>query len=178
MANKNILFGVFAILIIAAGAYFVYKLPSPGNLSQNLNSSDNISTTDSGSTLGIETQATPTATSSGSAKPKMEEKLIIEDKVTGTGAEAVTGKKVTVNYLGTLTDGKKFDSSYDRNEPFSFILGAGEVIAGWDQGVAGMKVGGKRKLTIPPALGYGSQDLGVIPPNSTLVFEVELLKVE
>lgn len=106
------------------------------------------------------------------------EELKQEDLKVGTGAEAIDGKKVTVNYLGTLTDGKKFDSSYDRKEPFTFTLGAGEVIKGWDMGVKGMKVGGKRKLTIPASLGYGSADMGDIPPNSTLIFEVELLKVE
>ncbi|MFC1710362.1 FKBP-type peptidyl-prolyl cis-trans isomerase [Patescibacteria group bacterium] len=104
--------------------------------------------------------------------------LEIEDIEIGTGDEAVSGKTITVNYLGTLTNGIKFDSSYDRNQPFSFTLGAGEVIQGWDQGFAGMKVGGKRKLTIPPDLGYGSRAAGSIPPNSTLIFEVELLKVE
>ena len=102
-----------------------------------------------------------------------------EDIKVGTGDEAVVGKKVTVNYSGTLTDGTKFDSSYDRNIPFDFTLGAGEVIRGWDLGVAGMKVGGKRKLTIPPSLGYGEAGAGdVIPPNATLIFEVELLKVQ
>jgi FKBP-type peptidyl-prolyl cis-trans isomerase len=100
------------------------------------------------------------------------------DETVGTGAQAVAGKKVTVNYSGTLTNGTKFDSSYDRNQPFSFTLGAGEVIKGWDQGVAGMKVGGKRKLVIPASLGYGAQANGSIPANSTLVFEVELLGVE
>lgn len=100
------------------------------------------------------------------------------DEVVGTGAEAVSGKKVTVNYLGTLTNGTKFDSSYDRNQPFSFNLGTGQVIQGWDQGVAGMKVGGKRKLVIPPSLGYGATGQGSIPPNATLVFEIELLGVE
>lgn len=105
--------------------------------------------------------------------------LKIEDLVVGIGEEAASGKKVTVNYLGTLTDGKKFDSSYDRNTPFSFNLGAGEVIKGWDLGVVGMKVGGKRKLTIPGDLAYGERGAGgIIGPNATLVFEVELLKVE
>jgi len=112
----------------------------------------------------------------------MEEKqseLKIEDITVGTGDEAVVGKKVTVNYAGTLEDGTKFDSSYDRGTPFSFNLGAGEVIEGWDKGVAGMKVGGKRKLTIPSSLGYGERGAGgAIPPNSTLIFEIELLKVE
>ena len=105
--------------------------------------------------------------------------LKIEDLVVGTGAEAVSGKEVTVHYTGTLTDGKKFDSSVDQGQPFKFTLGAGQVIAGWDQGFAGMKVGGKRKLTIPPELGYGSRGAGAtIPPNATLIFEVELLDVK
>ena len=104
--------------------------------------------------------------------------LIYEDLTIGTGTEATPGRQVTVHYTGWLTDGTKFDSSKDRNDPFSFDLGGGRVIKGWDQGVAGMKVGGKRKLTIPPQLGYGARGAGgVIPPNATLVFEVELLGV-
>jgi FKBP-type peptidyl-prolyl cis-trans isomerase len=105
-------------------------------------------------------------------------KLVIEDIKVGTGAEATKGKTVDVHYVGTLESGKKFDSSRDRNEAFSFKLGAGMVIQGWDQGVAGMKVGGVRKLTIPSDLGYGDRGYpGVIPPRATLVFEVELLGV-
>lgn len=177
---KKYIFIVAFLLIVGIGALFVNKIPGPSTgtdmLSQSMESSDNINATGSGVTLGAETSATPLA--SASATNKMEEKLKIEDEKVGTGAEAVAGKKVSVNYLGTLTNGTKFDSSYDRNEPFSFNLGAGEVIPGWDQGVLGMKVGGKRKLTIPPSLAYGSQDLGTIPANSTLIFEIELLKVE
>ncbi len=102
----------------------------------------------------------------------------IDNITEGTGKEAVAGKSVKVHYTGTLENGKKFDSSHDRGEPFAFRLGAGQVIKGWDQGVAGMKVGGKRKLTIPPDLAYGARGFPpVIPPNSTLVFEVELLDV-
>lgn len=105
--------------------------------------------------------------------------LKIEDIEVGTGDEAVTGKSITVHYTGTLTDGTKFDSSVDRNEPFTFNLGAGQVIQGWDQGFAGMKVGGKRKLTIPASLGYGEAGSPpVIPANATLIFEVELLEVK
>ncbi len=104
--------------------------------------------------------------------------LKYEDLVAGDGAVAEKGNQVSVHYTGWLTDGSKFDSSVDRNDPFQFGLGRGMVIRGWDEGVAGMKVGGKRKLTIPPQLGYGAQGAGgVIPPNATLVFEVELLQI-
>ncbi|MDP1824588.1 MAG: FKBP-type peptidyl-prolyl cis-trans isomerase [Archangium sp.] len=104
--------------------------------------------------------------------------LQIEDLQVGTGAEATPGKSVAVHYTGTLTNGKKFDSSRDRNATFDFQLGAGMVIKGWDQGVAGMKVGGRRKLTVPPELGYGAGGYPpVIPPNSTLIFDIELIEV-
>ncbi len=104
--------------------------------------------------------------------------LKIVDIKVGTGAPAVIGKKVRVHYTGVLTNGVKFDSSRDRGEPFEFTLGAGDVIRGWDQGVAGMKVGGIRQLTIPPFLAYGERGAGgVIPPNATLEFEIELLDV-
>ncbi len=102
--------------------------------------------------------------------------LEIEDQIAGDGDEAVAGQTVEVHYTGWLTDGTKFDSSHDRDQTFSFKLGGGQVIAGWDQGVAGMKVGGTRKLTIPSDLGYGDRGAGgVIPPNATLVFKVELI---
>ena len=102
--------------------------------------------------------------------------LKFEDLQPGTGAEARSGQKAKVHYTGWLKSGEKFDSSVDRNDPFEFTLGAGQVIKGWDEGVAGMKVGGKRRLTIPAALGYGARGAGgVIPPNAELIFEVELL---
>jgi FKBP-type peptidyl-prolyl cis-trans isomerase len=105
--------------------------------------------------------------------------LKMDDSRVGDGATAEAGKQVSVHYTGWLTDGTKFDSSKDHGQPFTFQLGAGQVIKGWDQGVAGMKVGGVRKLTIPPSLGYGASGAGggLIPPNATLVFEVELLGV-
>jgi FKBP-type peptidyl-prolyl cis-trans isomerase FkpA len=104
--------------------------------------------------------------------------LIIEDLEIGSGAEATKGQRVTVHYTGWLTNGDKFDSSHDRSSPFQFVLGAGRVIAGWDQGVAGMRIGGRRKLTIPSELGYGKRGAGgVIPPDATLIFEVELLSL-
>jgi len=102
----------------------------------------------------------------------------VDEKV-GTGAEAKAGQTAVVHYTGWLTDGRKFDSSKDRGQPFTFPLGGGRVIKGWDEGVQGMKVGGVRRLTIPPQLGYGASGAGgVIPPNATLVFEVELLDVK
>ena len=105
--------------------------------------------------------------------------LIIEELTVGDGDEASAGQNVSVHYTGWLTDGTKFDSSKDRNDPFEFSLGAGMVIKGWDEGVQGMKVGGSRKLTIPPMLGYGMRGAGgVIPPNATLVFEVDLLAIK
>lgn len=105
--------------------------------------------------------------------------LIIEEVLVGEGDAAAAGQNVTVHYTGWLTDGKKFDSSKDRDDPFAFPLAGGRVIKGWDEGVQGMKVGGTRKLTIPPALGYGARGAGgVIPPDATLVFEVELLAID
>ena len=119
---------------------------------------------------------TPATTPAPSAQPS---KLVKEDTVVGKGPEAKKGDKVSVHYTGTLTNGTKFDSSRDRDEPFEFTLGAGMVIKGWDEGVAGMKKGGKRKLTIPSEMGYGkSGSPPKIPPDATLVFDIELLEIK
>lgn len=169
MDRKYLFATIFLVIFtVAGGAAILFTKNSP--------KTSPLATSTPTST--IESTVEPSATAS--AKPMTQvDKLIIQDERIGTGAEAAIGKKVTVNYVGTLTDGTKFDSSYDGGTPFSFTLGAGEVIAGWDQGVLGMKIGGKRKLTIPSSLGYGPQGIpGVIPGGATLVFEVELLKVE
>lgn len=119
------------------------------------------------------------ATSSGATTITTPSGLKYEDLVVGKGEVPKSGDTVLVHYTGWLTDGKKFDSSVDRNQPFQFVLGRGQVIRGWDEGVASMHVGGKRKLIIPPGLAYGSRGYpGAIPPNSTLVFEVRLLKIK
>lgn len=124
---------------------------------------------------------TPPATATTPPAPQrvtMPGGLIVEDTVVGNGATAMAGRTVSVHYTGWLANGTKFDSSVDRGQPFEFALGAGQVIPGWDRGVQGMKVGGKRRLTIPPAMGYGDRGAGsVIPPGATLYFEVELLQV-
>jgi FKBP-type peptidyl-prolyl cis-trans isomerase FkpA len=147
--------GIIILVIVAVG-FSVFGNTNGKNSDKSASMMDKIITTNSG--------------------------LQMQDEVMGTGTAAVAGQMVSVNYTGTFTDGKAFDSNVDPNfnhvEPFSFVLGAGNVIPGWDEGVAGMKVGGKRKLTIPPELGYGSQDYGPIPGNSTLIFEVELLDVK
>jgi len=148
---RNIRLAILAVILIAIalGAFFFIQKQN----SKTITAGENMITTGSG--------------------------LKYEDLTIGNGLEAIPGKSVTVHYTGTLLDGTKFDSSLDRNQPFTFILGAGNVIAGWDEGVAGMKVGGKRKLVIPPELAYGQEGIpGVIPSNSTLLFDVELLEVQ
>jgi FKBP-type peptidyl-prolyl cis-trans isomerase len=112
-----------------------------------------------------------------SDSPTQPQSLVSEDLVVGTGATAQSGDTITVNYIGRFVDGTPFDSSYARNKPYTFLLGAGQVIAGWDQGIPGMKVGGQRRLTIPPSLAYGKDGYLAIPPNSTLIFDIELLSI-
>ncbi|OGH06750.1 MAG: peptidylprolyl isomerase [Candidatus Levybacteria bacterium RBG_13_35_9] len=112
-------------------------------------------------------------------KQTLESGLIIEDEKIGEGEEVKTGDTISIHYTGMFTNGQKFDSSLDRNQPFETQIGVGRVIKGWDEGVIGMKAGGKRRLTIPPSLAYGEQGVpGSIPPNSTLIFELELLEIK
>ncbi len=168
--NKKYLIGtIFLIIFVVIGGIAVFSSKKPA---VNKPLATDVPT------FTIKTSEEPVSTASPGTVMETD-KLIIDDEVVGTGAEAVSGKKVTVHYTGTLTDGTKFDSSLERGTPFSFNLGAGEVIAGWDQGVLGMKVGGKRKLTIPSSLAYGPNGIpGTIPGGATLIFEVELLDVE
>lgn len=150
--NKNILILVVIIILIILG-FGIYSIFAPKTVVKNIqNTNSNTETTQ-----GMKTE-------------------ILKE---GSGPEAKAGDKVTVNYVGTLENGTKFDSSIDRGQPFQFTLGAGQVIKGWDLGVVGMKVGEKRKLTIPADLGYGASGAGggVIPPNATLIFEVDMLKI-
>ena len=150
--NKNILFGFIAVIVFG---FILYGLLT----SQNNKTNDTIE-------LSEETMT------------ENKDELKIEDIEEGSGEQAVeSGDDIVIHYKGTLTDGTVFDSSYDRNEPFQTQIGVGQVIEGWDKGVIGMKPGGKRKLTIPPSMAYGEQGVGSIPPNSTLIFEVELVEI-
>jgi FKBP-type peptidyl-prolyl cis-trans isomerase FkpA len=161
---------VVAVLALASCQQSQTASTSGGTTSSSGTSAAAEPTGSAPSTTAESAPGAATTTSSG---------LKIEDLVVGTGAVAEKGKMVGVHYTGWLTDHTKFDSSLDRGEPFTFPLGQGQVIRGWDEGVAGMKVGGKRRLTIPPDLGYGARGAGgVIPPNATLIFEVELLSVK
>ena len=167
--SKNQWIGVAVALVVIA-IFFLSRTFIFSFLTSDISSMNNTDNS-AGSANDSVLQQSPASTSDTG--------LSITDTVVGTGAEAVSGKLLTVNYSGMLTNGQVFDSSYSRNKPFQFTLGAGQVIAGWDQGFAGMKVGGKRHLVIPPNLGYGSQAIGnIIPANSTLIFDVELVNVQ
>lgn len=169
--------GIFAgivLLIVLAGKVFLGRETST---SQEVPTPEPLQMDDTSDVVLSSPQAE--IVSGGTTNVEEVTELKIEDTKVGTGDEAVNGKKAIVHYTGYLTDGTEFDSSVKRGMPFAFALGAGEVIKGWDQGVVGMKVGGKRKLTIPPELGYGEAGAGgVIPPNAVLVFDVELIAVE
>lgn len=181
MDNKNFFAIGASIILVTTLVIYSFQKNKADEASKKV-----LSNTSALTTLALTTTNSPTPSPFDTASPsatidKMDDNqngLVIEDLVVGSGDEATAGKSITVNYKGTFTNGAIFDSSYQRNQPFTFTLGNGQVIKGWDQGFAGMKVGGKRKLTIPPELGYGSRPNGPIPANSTLIFEVELLKVE
>lgn len=183
--SKNLMPLIIIVAIIFAGIASIFLLSnakSTGSSDLNLNSllTQTPAAPNLNPTNGIISPTPENASSAGNMDnfQTTSDGLKIQDEVLGTGKEVKSGDTVTVNYLGTLTNGQKFDSSYDRNQPFTTQIGVGQVIKGWDEGIVGMKVGGKRKLVIPPALGYGDQAAGTIPPNSTLVFEVELMDVK
>lgn len=155
--NDKILIGVLVIAVLVVGVFVVRDM--------------------SKGTTGEKTDSTTTITTSA-PQPTSSAKVTIEDITEGTGAEVKSGDTVVIHYMGTLEDGTQFDSSYDRGEPYTTQIGTGAVIQGWDQGVPGMKIGGKRKLTIPSELGYGQAGSGDIPPNSNLIFELELLEIK
>jgi FKBP-type peptidyl-prolyl cis-trans isomerase len=157
-----------ALALVVVAVFFIFPGLSPFGTSASTNAASTQITTN-------------TQTSSTAMPTETVTQLQVTDETVGTGAVAAAGDNVTVSYIGSLADGTIFDASANHPETvngFTFPLGAGKVIKGWDEGVAGMKVGGKRKLVIPASLGYGSQDYGPIPANSTLIFEVELLKVQ
>ncbi len=184
--DKNFLYlmlGVAIILIvILAMSQNKSNQQQPGELLNNLlispSPSINLSQQQQQTVTTIpQPISTTTLPSSPSAEQVLEGGLKIQDLVVGQGEEVKNNDTISIHYRGTLEDGTQFDSSYDRGEPFQTQIGVGQVIKGWDLGILGMKVGGKRILTIPPELGYGDQQTGNIPPNSTLIFEVELISI-
>jgi peptidylprolyl isomerase len=179
--TKNFITGIIFIgVILGLGALFIAQQTGQ----KNPLDSKVISSATPAPTATPTLQITPTpqpveqSSSQSGTMVTMSDGLKIQDLKVGEGKEAKTGDTVTVNYLGTLENGTKFDSSYDRNQPFTTQIGVGAVIKGWDEGIPGMKIGGKRKLIIPAELGYGAQAAGTIPPNSVLIFEVELLAIK
>ena len=166
--DKKLVLLIGILIMVLAGFYITYT--QGGNMTQKPSQ-----------TLNLEGfgNATPAATPNPTSLPSSQPGgLVIEDIKIGEGTEVKSGDTVVIHYTGTLQNGEKFDSSVDRGQPFTTKIGVGEVIKGWDEGVLGMKVGGKRKLTIPPDLAYGSQANGPIPANSTLIFDLELLEIK
>ena len=171
--NTKTIFAVTLVIIFFGIAVFVFYRKS--------NNTDDASKIGLNLTVSVTPLPTPTPTRPENNKIiKMENGLQIEDLKVGTGTEAKSGDTISVNYVGALANGTVFDASEKHGGPATFQIGVGQLIKGWDEGIPGMKVGGKRKLVVPPSLGYGSQNVGngAIPPNSTLVFEVELLAVQ
>ncbi len=180
--TKNLAIGVFIVVVILLGGYLFLTQPKNTKTIGNVtfpSPTAQAPATQVPAQTGLPQSTSSAQTGSQSANMiTMADGLQYQDLTVGTGQEAKAGDTVTVNYVGKLTNGQIFDSSYDRNQPFTTQIGVGQVIKGWDEGIPGMKVGGKRELIIPPSLGYGAQGAGPIPPNSTLVFLVELLSVK
>lgn len=175
--SKNIIPLLIVLAVVFSGFAGIFLLSNQKNQQSDINLNPN---TIPSPTNGIINTQTPTVTPINMNDfQTTQDGLKIHDEVVGAGTEVKSGDTVTVNYSGYLENGTKFDSSYDRNSPFTTQIGVGHVIKGWDEGIVGMKAGGKRKLIIPSDLGYGAQGAGnVIPPNSTLIFDVELLDVK
>jgi FKBP-type peptidyl-prolyl cis-trans isomerase len=172
MNEKSVVAGVLAVAVLLLGAAWYSNSQRGAKVSEQAGNSNTSQQTQDGS------QNSPSIQQKNSTNSMAPTELKVTDTVVGTGAEAKAGMTVFVHYTGTLTNGQVFDSSIPRGEPFSFQLGGGQVIQGWDIGIQGMKVGGKRTLVIPAALAYGDRATGPIPANSTLIFEVELLDVQ
>jgi peptidylprolyl isomerase len=171
---------VVAVAFLFLGPGILTPFQGEAQQADTLNATTTTMTDESGNPVSVGHQqgaAGAGGQAAGQAPRQLPTTLTVSDTVVGTGAEAKAGDTVTVNYVGMLPNGTIFDASEKHGQAFSFKLGAGQVIPGWDKGIAGMKVGGKRELIIPPDMAYGSRDLGAIPPNSTLIFQVELLKV-
>ncbi len=180
--TRNFTFGiVFIAVVLVLGGLFIQQQGSQKNPLENSQTASSTTPTSTQTPVPYPTLSPPEPRQNSSQSGNMvtmPDGLKIQDISLGTGKEAKSGDTVAVNYLGTLENGTKFDSSYDRNQPFITQIGVGAVIKGWDEGIPGMKVGGKRKLIIPSELGYGAQGAGPIPPNSTLIFEVELISIK
>jgi peptidylprolyl isomerase len=172
--NKGILAGIVIAIIAAVGLLVISQTSSSSSTPVATTPPPATSSAGGNSVLCASQPAALTGVKDADVK-----ELKLEDKMIGSGAEAVSGKMVVMNYIGRLTDGTQFDTSCGKPSPFEFNLGGGQVIAGWDQGIVGMKVGGIRRLIIPASLGYGAAGAGgVIPPNAALVFDVELIEVK
>ncbi len=180
---RIIVFGIICFLIVGGVIVYTKNNITPSESEKAKQELSNFGNPEavvsqSESPIGMQSQkATVAPTQAPQAMQNVTE-LTIQDIKEGTGEPVKSGNTVEVNYLGTFLDGRKFDSSYDRNQTFSFSVGKGEVIAGWDQGLVGMKIGGKRKLLIPSDLAYGPNGSGPIPPNTPLAFEVELISIK
>lgn len=172
---KNLAPLIIVIVIIFVGGLGVYFIMNQKTDTKNIDTTNDNTFRP---VTPVQGQNAPTVTSTVSNSQTLPDGLKIEDEKIGTGAEVKSGDTISINYLGTLENGQKFDSSYDRGVPFETQIGVGQVIKGWDEGVVGMRVGGKRRLTIPSSLGYGNQAVGSIPANSTLIFEVELMAIK